>query len=142
MKTKFTLRIVTVTILGCLTFSSLASENETFTLPDGTILNLSGVSESLEQWKKELESYIEQAKLGDAKAQYMLGLHYQDGLFISQNCSEAIKWIGKAVDQDYGEAQYSLGMDYEAGRCVDKNYIKAKEMYLKAAKKWIPCCLF
>ena len=50
------------------------------------------------------------AELGDAKAQYNLGVSYLRGDGVAKNPNEAVKWFEKAAGQDYAYANYALGI--------------------------------
>ena len=71
---------------------------------------------ALEEWKPL-------AELGDADAQYNLGVMYEDGLGVSQDHKAAIKWFSLAANQGHAGAQYQLGMIYELGKGVPSLYI-------------------
>ena len=53
------------------------------------------------------------AELGDARAQYNLGVSYLNGDGVAKNPAEAGKWFRKSADQDYIYAQYAIGVHYE-----------------------------
>lgn len=58
------------------------------------------------------------AELGDARAQYNLGVSYLNGDGIAKNPDEAAKWFGKSADQDYAYAYYALGLHDENSHTV------------------------
>ncbi len=74
-----------------------------------------------------------QAERGVAEAQFLLGLLYHDGLVVPQDYAEALKWYGKATDQDYAEAQHSLGLLYHDGLGVPQDHAEAVKWFRKAA---------
>ena len=58
------------------------------------------------------------AELGDAMAQYNLGVSYLNGDGVAKNPAEAAKWFGKSADQDYAYAYYALGLCDENSHTV------------------------
>ena len=73
------------------------------------------------------------AQQDDAKAQYNLGLLYENGWGVTQNYKKAVAWYQKAANQGIAEAQYNLGVMYEEGRGVQQDYQQAAAWYEKAA---------
>ena len=69
----------------------------------------------IQYYNKAIKQYTENAKEGDAKAQYKLGLMYEKGKGITQNYTEAFKWYTKSAEQEYVKGQYKLGFMYEYG---------------------------
>ncbi|MBR6901213.1 MAG: SEL1-like repeat protein [Synergistaceae bacterium] len=51
---------------------------------------------------------LKKAQKGDAEAQYKLGLMYDNGDGVTQDYSEAVKWIRKAAQQELTDAQEFL----------------------------------
>ena len=68
------------------------------------------------------------AEKGNAKAQYMLGGMYSEGLGGAQDHREAVKWYRLAAEQGDAKAQHQLGVVYHFGRGVPQDY--------KEAVKW------
>jgi len=75
------------------------------------------------------------AEHGDAKAQLVLGVAYEDGRGLPQNYGEAAKWYRKAADKGDAGAQYFLGGMYMKGRGVPQDYTEAAKWYRKAARQ-------
>lgn len=73
------------------------------------------------------------AEQGDAQAQHMVAIMYQNGLGVAQSDMAAYKWMRDAAEQDYGLAQHGLGFMYLEGECIAKNPQKAVEWFSKAA---------
>ena len=62
--------------------------------------------EQLQRWKKD-------AELGNARAQYNLGVCYGKGLGVfgaGQDPAEAVKWFRKSAEQGHPKAQHSLAI--------------------------------
>ena len=84
------------------------------------------------------------AKLGDAIAQYNLGLMYENGQGVPQDFKEAVKWYRKSAEQGDADAQSMVGVCYADGLGVAKNPIEGYAWYNVAiangdedAKEWI-----
>ena len=73
------------------------------------------------------------AEAGDARAQYNLGLMYDNGEGVEQDFKEAIKWYQKAADQGYAEWQCNLGVMYYEGKGVEQDFKEAIKWNQKAA---------
>lgn len=52
--------------------------------------------------------YKEESSKGNAEAQYWLGVMYFDGLGITENTDEALRWIAMSSDQNFPKAQKLL----------------------------------
>jgi putative methionine-R-sulfoxide reductase with GAF domain len=74
-----------------------------------------------------------QAELGDATAQFVLGIHYSTGDEVAHDDNEAAHWIAMAAEQNHPVAQAFLGEFYREGRGVPKNNSKAY-MWLALAR--------
>jgi TPR repeat protein len=70
---------------------------------------------------------------GDAKAQYTLGVMYENGQSVVKDQAIAAEWYQKAANQNHAQAQSALGVMYYLGRSVVKNETTAVEWYKKAA---------
>ena len=75
------------------------------------------------------------AEQGAAKAQYNLGLMYEEGQGVSQDYAEAVRWFRKAAEQGHDEAQFSLGVMYLNGLGVPQDHVLAHMWFnLSAAR--------
>ena len=70
---------------------------------------------------------------GGARAQFYLGLMYEEGDGVAKDLKEAVKWYRKAADQGYDVAQTNLGVMYEYGKGVAKDLKEAVTWFRKAA---------
>lgn len=68
---------------------------------------------------------IEQAKAGDAEAQYKLGYDYYLGRGVPVDYVQAAIWWRKAAEQGYPQAQNNLGVLYNSGKGVPQSYAEA-----------------
>ena len=77
--------------------------------------------------------YRETARLGDARAQFTLGLLYANGKGVPENGKEAVVWYRRAADQGHARAQYNLGWMYANGKGVPADEVQAAAWYREAA---------
>ena len=75
------------------------------------------------------------AEQGHAKAQFNLGLCYDEGNGVTKDPVEAVKWYRKAAEQGDAKAQYNLGFCYYNGSGVAKDPYEAVKWYHKAAEQ-------
>ena len=97
--------------------------------------NEAGVAYEEGDYKKAVSLLEKSAKLGHARAQYNLGVMYDNGLGVTSNPRKAFDWFRKAAEQGNDDAQFNLGVAYTLGVVVNKNYAKALEWYHKAAEQ-------
>jgi TPR repeat protein len=62
------------------------------------------------------------AAKGDARAQFNLGVLYDDGRGVAENTQTAIGWWQKAAENGYRQAQHNLGLVYLFGRGAERDY--------------------
>jgi len=74
-----------------------------------------------------------QARAGDAWAQFALATEYSDARFMSRDLNTAAQWYEKAAAQGLAPAQYRLASFYEKGLGVARDIAKAQALYQKAA---------
>ena len=86
---------------------------------------------------KAFDLFRESAELGNAEAQWKVGLLYENGLdgVVSKNPRKALKWYRESAEQGYVEAQVSLGNCYVKGAGVAKNPREAARWYRMAAEQ-------
>ncbi len=58
------------------------------------------------------------AEQGNARAQYNLGVMYENGRGVPQDYAKALQWYRKAAEQGVALAQNNLGVMYRKGRGV------------------------
>lgn len=75
------------------------------------------------------------AEHGDVTAGFYLGNVYFDGIGVSKDENEAVKWIKKGAIQGYAKAQNYLGVLYLRGEGVPKDPAEAVKWYRKAAEQ-------
>jgi localization factor PodJL len=77
----------------------------------------------------------EAAARGDAPAQYVIGVHYADGVGTKANLKAAAKWFERAASAGLAPAQYRLAAMYERGLGVEQDLGQARTWYAAAAEK-------
>ena len=75
------------------------------------------------------------AELGNAAAQYKLGVMYDQGQGVPQDYAQALSWYRKAADQEYAIAQMHIGSMYYDGRGVPKDHAQAHMWFNLAASR-------
>jgi len=81
----------------------------------------------------ELKGLRRQAKYGDETAAFTLGMAYEMGHFVPQNCKEAARWVIRAAEADDAAAQYNLGLRYRDGDGVSADRALSNKWLRKAA---------
>ncbi len=81
----------------------------------------------------EIRALRPQAGHGDVKAQYSLGLIYDEGRGVAQNYARAARWYRMAAIQGHAPAQFKLGSMSQKGLGVPQDSIAAMGWHRKAA---------
>jgi Sel1 repeat-containing protein/GAF domain-containing protein len=81
----------------------------------------------------EVSTVRRQAATGDEEAAFQLGMMYEVGYDVKQNCSKAAEWVTKAAEAGYPPAQYNLGLRYKDGDGVTASTAEAEKWLNKAA---------
>lgn len=74
------------------------------------------------------------AEQGDADAQLLLGMMYQDGEGVPKDSVQAAQWIRKAAEQDNATAEFALGVMYLQAMGVAKDDTAGVRWLEKAAR--------
>lgn len=78
-----------------------------------------------------LKSLFERAQKGDRECQYLLGIAFLNGEGVTQDISEAFRWILRAAEGGYHKAQFDVAqLDHNAG-----NNLEAVKWYRLAAEQ-------
>ena len=80
-----------------------------------------------------IKEFLPLAKHGDAGAQFLLGVIYDQGYGVLQDYTEALRWYRLAADQGNADAEYNLGFMYSQGQGVPQDYKEATRWYRLAA---------
>lgn len=75
------------------------------------------------------------AKLGDWRAQHLLGRMYAAGEGVARDDQKAFSWYSKAAENGYGPSQNNLGVIYSEGRGVPRNDDQAVHWFRLAAEQ-------
>ncbi len=96
------------------------------------ILTLFGKSALAQEFDIERIAAIkEEAKAGEPRALYLLGVLYEEGKYERQNLRRANQYYKMAADKEYDSAYYALGRLYEFGTGVTQNHALAFSYYSK-----------
>jgi len=82
-----------------------------------------------------LRVFRQHADQGEAEAQNILGIMYDQGQGVTQDYTEGTRWYRKAAEQGNTNAQYNLGIMYDNGRGVTQDYVQAHMWFNLAAAK-------
>src|SRR6266542_443462 len=78
------------------------------------------------------------AEAGYTPAQTALAYFYENGVYITQNASEATRWYKKAAETDDALAEFGLGRAYYLGSGIPRDLNEAKAWLTKAADSGYP----
>lgn len=102
---------------------------------DNWVKNIISSEYNTGRYKSAFEHFSEYAKMGNATAQYYLGIMYENGRGVSEDYAKAVEWYRKSAEQGNVDAQCNLGYMYYYGRGVSGDYAKAAEWYRKSAEQ-------
>ena len=80
-----------------------------------------------------IEAWKVAANHGNAKAQFNLGVCYEDGEGVPRDMQQAVKYYTLAADQGFAPAQCNLGYCYKHGKGVPQDMQQAVKYYTLAA---------
>lgn len=75
---------------------------------------------------KELKPLAEK---GDAKAQYMLAIMYENGQRVARDYKQAALWFSKSSEQGNDQAMLHLAAMYSSGRGITPDFVLAHKWY-------------
>ncbi len=87
--------------------------------------------------KDEISQLRMSAEQGDAEAQNLLGVCYENGQGVEQDYEEAARWYRKSAEQGFAMAQANLGGCYYFGNGVEQDYREAVKWFRKAAEQGV-----
>ncbi|NJD23922.1 MAG: sel1 repeat family protein [Betaproteobacteria bacterium] len=73
------------------------------------------------------------AERGDARAQFSLGILYDEGEGLPADAAKAAYWYRKAAEQGHREAQFNVGQMYSVGHGVAKDLQQAYFWWILAS---------
>jgi hypothetical protein len=79
------------------------------------------------------DEWLPLAELGDAEAQFNLGVLYDEGAGVERNLATAADWYRKAATQGFIDAQTNLGIMYYHGLGVERDHELAAHWFRLAA---------
>jgi hypothetical protein len=75
-----------------------------------------GVAETLHELTRyEIATLQRAAEYGDDESAFQLGMAYETGYYVRQNCSKAAHWVKVAAEAGNSAAAYNLGLRYRVG---------------------------
>jgi TPR repeat protein len=80
-------------------------------------------------YKTALEKFIPLANIGDADAQFGLGVMFDNGQGVAQDIKQALHWWTLAAERGSANAQYNLGFMYRNGKGVVQDFNQALRWY-------------
>jgi TPR repeat protein len=81
----------------------------------------------------EIAGLRRRAVYGDDGAAFLLGMAYETGHLVPQNCDKAGEWITKSANLGNAAAEYNLGLRYRQGDGEPANQEVAAQWLRKAA---------
>ncbi len=84
-------------------------------------------------YRTALQTWLEQAKQGNAEAQAYVGEIYEKGLGLPADYKAAFIWYSRSAEQNNSRAQINLGYLYEKGLGVPRDMLKALNWYRRAS---------
>ena len=102
-------------------------------MPTWTILGGGYQSYLKGDYDAAYEEWLPLAELGDAEAQYNLGVMYDEGAGRERDLAMAAQWYRKAAEQGFVDAQTNLGMMYMSGQGVPRDADSARQWLRLAA---------
>ncbi len=85
-----------------------------------------------------MDELEQQAKAGDANAQYLMGYSFEMGKNNPVSPGQAIKWYKEASANNNPRAQHRLGLMYATGSGVPTDFSKTAKLFEAAAKQKDP----
>jgi hypothetical protein len=98
--------------------------------------NAKNVLRALSQY--EFVGLRRRALYGDDSASFLIGMAYEVGHGVRQDCKTAAQWVSNAAAEGNAVAQYNLGLRYRDGDGVPMNTEAATKWLQKAAGHQIP----
>ena len=102
-------------------------------MPTWTILGGGYQSYLKGDYSAAYDEWLPLAELGDAEAQYNLGVMHDEGAGMEQDLAAAAGWYRKAAEQGFMDAQTNLGIMYFHGQGVEHDLAEAARWFGQAA---------
>lgn len=82
------------------------------------------------------------ADYGDDEAAFQLGMAYETGYYVRQNCSKAAHWVKVAAESGNPAAAYNLGLRYRTGDGLQVDGVAAEHwLHMASARSYSPAKL-
>ena len=95
-----------------------------------------GMSSALRTLSRyEIAGLRRRAEYGDDTAAFLLGMAYETGHLVPQNCVKAGEWVAKSASDGNAAAQYNLGLRYRDGDGVPVDQDVGADWLRKAAAR-------
>ena len=83
----------------------------------------------------EIPGLLRQARYGDESAAFTLGMAYETGRGVPQDCAKAAHWVSEAASGGDAAAEYNLSLRLRDGDGVPPNAEESEKWRQKAAAK-------
>jgi TPR repeat protein len=83
----------------------------------------------------EIPGLLRQARYGDDSAAFMMGMAYETGHGVPQDCAKAAHWVYEAASGGNAAAEYNLSLRYRYGDGVPANAEESEKWFRKAADR-------
>jgi hypothetical protein len=83
--------------------------------------------------RNEIVGLRRRAAYGDDSAALLLGMAYETGHLVPQNCTKAREWVTESANEGNAAAEYNLGLRYRQGDGVPVNQEVGAQWLRKAA---------
>jgi TPR repeat protein len=107
-------------------------------MPTWTILGGGYQSYLKGDYQAAYKEWMPLAELGDAEAQYNIGVLFDEGAGVDQDLVAAADWYRRAGEQGFMDAQTNLGIMYYHGQGVDRHRHEASKWFRMAADQGDP----
>ena len=92
-------------------------------------------STELQVQKDSVNTVIEQARQGNARAQNLVGSWYYSGNNLEQDYYQALQWWARSAQQNNINAIGNMALCYQYGRGIEKDSVMATQLYLKSIER-------
>ena len=96
---------------------------------------------STQNFEKSYPLLKKAAELGNAEAQYNLGVSLEGGYGVEKDEALAFVWYLKSAEQGYNDGLYKMMMAHATGKNAEMNYTKAFEYALECSENDDPTCM-
>jgi hypothetical protein len=98
-----------------------------------------GLEEGLAAYRNKdyattLKEMLPLAKAGQARAQNVMGVLYQNGQGVPRDLAEALRWYKLAADQEESSALNNLGVLYSRGLGVQQDHAQAVKWFMRSSE--------